>query len=225
VRRAVESSLRRLGTEWIDLYQLHGPDARTPVEETLSVLDDLVQEGKIRYIGTSMHSAWEVVEAQFVAEIKGYTRFVSTQAQYNILHRAPEQELVRACRRYAVGLIPFFPLEQGLLTGKYRRDASPQGARLTESRGALTEERFTVVEALESFGRERGVGVLDVALGWLVQMPTVATVIAGATTPEQISANVAATEWEPTLDDLKILDTISPPPAQALHRQRPAWTR
>jgi aryl-alcohol dehydrogenase-like predicted oxidoreductase len=225
IRRAVEASLRRLDTDWIDLYQVHGPDRRTPVEETLSVLQDLLQEGKVRYIGTSMHAPWEVVEAQFVAEIKSHTRFISTQAQYSLLHREPERDLVRACDRYGVGLIPFFPLAQGLLTGKYSGGEPPKDGRLTGSPDALTDERMSVVAAIEEFGKQRGASVLDVALGWLVGRPTVGTVIAGATSPEQVIANVAAAGWAPTPEDLNALDEIVPPPAQAQHRQRPAWTR
>ncbi|HEX3615119.1 MAG TPA: aldo/keto reductase [Solirubrobacteraceae bacterium] len=224
VKRAVEASLRRLGTDWIDLYQIHGPDRRTPIEETLSALHDLITEGKIRYAGTSMCSPWEVVEGHFVAEMKAHPRCISTQAQYSLLHRNPEQDLVRACARYKVGLIPFFPLAQGLLTGKYTSaEAPPEDARL--SKLTLDAERVDVITEIAEFGNKRGISVLDVAIGWLASRPTVATVIAGATSPEQVLANAAAVQWSPTADDVRELDEIVPPPLQPLHRQRPAFTR
>jgi aryl-alcohol dehydrogenase-like predicted oxidoreductase len=227
VRRAVEGSLRRLGTDYIDLYQLHAPDRRTPIEETLAALDELVKEGKIRYAGASMFADWEVVEAALVARSRGIGGFVSTQAQYSLVHRNPERELARACVSYGVAILPYYPLASGLLTGKYRRGAAPPaGARITDERpDDLTDERLATVEAIDAFARERGIGVLDVAIGWLANRPGVGSVIAGASRPEQVRANAAASEWQPAAADLAALDAIVPPPLQDLHRQRPPWTR
>ena len=227
VRRAVERSLRRLGTDRIDLYQLHAPDRRTPIEETLDALDELVREGKIRYAGTSMMAEWEVVEAALVARAHGTAAFVSTQTQFSLLHRNAEREMARACLAHGVGILPYYPLASGLLTGKYRRGAPPPaGARITEEKpGDLTDERLDAVEAIGAFAEARGIGVLDVALGWLAERPAVGSVIAGASRPEQVRANAAAIDWRPDAADLAALDAIVPPPLQDLHRQRPPYTR
>ena len=210
VKRAVEASLRRLRTDWIDLYQLHRPDPVTPIEETLSALDDLVHEGKVRYIGSSNFTGWQVADAEWTARSAGYERFVSAQNEYSWLHRDIEDDLVPALEAYGIGLLPYFPLASGLLTGKYRRgEAAPAGSRLEGRDGTLTDAAFDVVEGLDAFASSRGVALLDVAIGGLAAQPAVASVIAGATSPEQVDANVAAGEWEPTVEDLAELDEIT----------------
>ena len=214
VRRAVEGSLRRLRTEWIDLYQYHTPDGVTPIEETLAALGELVAEGKVRYAGSSNLAAWQVVEADFVARADGTPRFVSAQNEYNLLDRRAEAELAPACEAYAVGILPYFPLANGLLTGKYRRDAAPAaGTRIGDRKPRLhSEAPWEVIEALEKYAEERGVTLLDVAIGGLAAQPGVASVIAGATSPEQVRANARAGAWVPTADDLAALDEIAPSP-------------
>jgi aryl-alcohol dehydrogenase-like predicted oxidoreductase len=214
IRSAVESSLRRLKTEWIDLYQLHAPDPLTPIEETLASLSELVREGKVRYIGCSNFAAWEIADADWTARRHGYERFISAQNRYNLLERDIEAEVVPACERFGVGVLPFFPLANGLLTGKYRRGAPPPpNSRLASRPDGIDEDALEVVEQIEAFAAERGVSVLDVAIGGLAAQPAVASVIAGATTPEQVTANVAAGTWQPTIDDLDALDEIIVPPA------------
>jgi len=216
VRRAVESSLRRLRTDRIDLYQYHQPDPATPVEETLAALDELVHEGKVRYVGSSNFAGWQIADADWIARTRGFERFVSAQNHYSLLERDVDAEVVPACERFGVGLLPYFPLASGLLTGKYRRgEPAPEGTRLRAMRNAdrwLADAHFDTVDRLEAFASERGVGLLDVALGGLAAQPTVASVIAGATRPEQITANVAATAWQPTADDLVALDEVAPTP-------------
>ena len=213
VRRAVERSLRRLRTDWIDLYQLHQPDPHTPMEETLAALGELVAEGKVRYVGSSNLAAWQVADADWVARTSGLPRFVSAQNEYSLLQRDVEAELVPACERYGVGILPYFPLASGLLTGKYRKgEDAPPGTRLASRPERLAAARFDVVEKLESYAAERGVSLLDVAIGGLAAQPAVASVIAGATKPEQVAANVAAGEWQPTPDDLAALDQVAPTP-------------
>lgn len=212
VVRAVEASLRRLDTDWIDLYQLHFPDPGTPVEETLSALDDLVHAGKVRYLGSSNFAGWQVADAAWVARTAGLTPFVSAQNEYNLLRREAEAELVPACQRFGVGLLPYFPLESGLLSGKYRRGAAaPPGSRMAGERFArrLAEAPWDTIEALAAYAAQRGVGILDVAIGALAAQPAVASVIAGATKPEQVRANVAAGAWQPSADDLATLDEIT----------------
>lgn len=211
IRMSVERSLRRLGTDWIDLYQLHTPDPATPIEETLSALDDLVREGKIRYAGCSNFAAWQVADADWTARRHGWSRFVSAQNQYSLLERDAEAELVPACLHLGVGLLPYFPLASGLLTGKYRRDTpAPEGTRMAGERwaGRLAEAPWDLIEALETFAEKRGIGLLDVAIGGLATRPAVASVIAGATTAEQVRANVAAGAWVPTAEDMAELDDI-----------------
>jgi aryl-alcohol dehydrogenase-like predicted oxidoreductase len=210
IRRAVEASLRRLGTDWIDLYQLHQPDPVTPIEETLAALDELVAEGKVRYIGSSNFDGWQVVDADWVARSAGYERFISAQNKYSLYDRSAEDELVPACEHVGVGILPYYPLEYGLLTGKYRRgEPAPAGTRLASRTAVLDGADFDRIEALERFAAERGVGILDVAIGGLVAQPTVASVIAGATRPEQVAANVAALAWEPTAADLAALNELT----------------
>lgn len=212
IRRAVEGSLRRLRTDWIDLYQLHRPDPQTPIEETLSALDDLVHEGKVRYLGHSNFKGWQAADAEWVARSQHLTRFISAQNEYNLLRREVEIDLVPALEHYGVGLLPFFPLASGLLTGKYRRgQGAPAGSRIQSwgMESVLTDSTYDRLEAIERFAAERGVTVLDVAIGGLAAQPAVASVIAGATTPEQVAANVGAGGWRPTAEDLAELDRVT----------------
>lgn len=214
IMRAVESSLRRLDTDWIDLYQIHVPDPGTPIEETLRALDDLVRAGKIRYAGHSNFAAWQAADAAWTARTAGLAPFVSAQNHYHLLHREVEAELVPACQRFGLGLLPYFPLASGLLTGKYQRGAgAPEGTRLAGERFAkrLADAPWDTIEALERYAAERGIGILDLAIGGLAAQPTVASVIAGATKPEQVRANVAAGAWQPSADDLATLDTLTRP--------------
>jgi aryl-alcohol dehydrogenase-like predicted oxidoreductase len=206
IRKAIESSLRRLRTDWIDLYQMHTPDESTPIEETLAALQELVDEGKVRYLGCSNFAGWQVADAEWVARSAGTTRFISAQNHYNLVERGIETELVPACQHFGLGILPFFPLASGLLTGKYRRgQEAPEGTRLRDRPDALSDHRFDQVEALESYAGERGISLLDVAIGGLAAKPAVVSVIAGATKPEQVHANVAAGAWVPTADDLAAL--------------------
>jgi aryl-alcohol dehydrogenase-like predicted oxidoreductase len=201
IRHALEQSLRRLGTEWIDLYQYHEPDGVTPLDETVTVLHELVAEGKIRYVGCSNVPADQLTDA-----------FVSTQARYHLLDRSAETELVPACLRANVGLLPYYPLANGLLTGKYRRgEQPPTGSRLSWRHGWLTENALDRVEALMAYGAERDLSLLQVAVGGLAALPAVGSVICGAMTPEQVTANAAAAEWSPTVADLAALDNIVTP--------------
>ena len=188
---AVEASLKRLKTDWIDLYQLHQPDPLTPIEETLRTLDDLIRQGKVRYVGCSNLPAWQVVEALWTAKHAGLDRFVCCQDEYSLVVREPERELIPMMERRGLGLLPYFPLASGLLTGKYKRNASmPAGARLTETKRLadryLTEANWRIVERLEDFCARRGRTLLELAFSWLAARPTVASVIAGATQPEQV---------------------------------------
>jgi len=210
--RAVENSLRRLRTDWIDLYQMHRPDPATPIEETLSALDDLVHQGKVRYLGHSNFSGWQVADAEWTARTRGYQRFVSAQNEYSLLRRGIETDLVPALRRYGIGLLPYFPLANGLLTGKYRRGQQPPtGSRLQAwgRESMLTPETFDVLEDLEAFAAQRGITLLEVAIGGLAAQPAVSSVIAGATSPEQVAANVKAGQWRPTAEDRAELDRIT----------------
>ena len=212
VRRAVETSLRRLGTDYIDLYQLHQPDLVTPIEETLAAMTELVTEGKVRYLGCSNFAAWEVVAAHDAATTAGLAGFVTAQNEYSLYNRAAEEELVPACRHVGMSLLPYFPLAYGLLTGKYQRDqAPPEGSRLSADSQAqrLADADWDRIEALESYAAERGLGILDVALGGLAAQPAVGSVIAGATKPEQVHGNVRAGLWEPTDEDLLALAEVN----------------
>jgi aryl-alcohol dehydrogenase-like predicted oxidoreductase len=215
IRRAVEFSLRRLRTSWIDLYQMHRPDLATPIEETMSALDDLVHEGKIRYIGSSNFTGWQVAHAEWTARTSGFARFVGAQNEYSWLARGAEADLVPALQHYGIGLLPYYPLASGLLTGKYLRgEAAPEDSRLKAwgQESLLTDDAFDVVEALESFAKTSGIRLLDVAIGGLTAQPTVASVIAGATSREQVRSNVAAGNWTPTAEQLAELRTITPAP-------------
>ncbi|MEV0800865.1 aldo/keto reductase [Kribbella sp. NPDC050281] len=210
IRKAVESSLQRLGTDWIDLYQLHLPDQVTPIEETLAALSELVAEGKVRYIGSSQFAGWQVVDADWAARTAGLEHFISAQNRYSLLERDVEDELVPACEHLGIGVLPFFPLSSGLLTGKYKRGAeAPAGTRLATQPDRLAGADFDKIEALETFAAERDLTMIDVAIGGLAAQPAVASVIAGATTPEQIAQNVAAGMWDPTAADLAALDELT----------------
>ena len=213
VRQAVDESLRRLATDWIDLYQLHQPDPATPIADTLGALDDLVRAGKIREIGCSNFSAAQLTEAE-TAVAQGARRFVSVQNEYSLLHREPEREVLAACERLGVAFLPFFPLASGLLTGKYSRGVpAPAGTRLSHAWAAtrfLTDDRLERVEALRRFAESRGHSVLELAVSWLLRRPVVASVIAGATSPEQVRANVQAASWRLTDRDLAEIDRIAP---------------
>jgi aryl-alcohol dehydrogenase-like predicted oxidoreductase len=215
IKRAVEASLKRLKTDWIDLYQLHQPDPKTPIEATLRALDDLVREGKVRFIGCSNLAAWQVVEAQWTSRTHGLAAFVSCQNEYSLLVRDIERELVPAMTAYGLGFLPYFPLAGGLLTGKYRRNAPlPAGTRYSASKNMadryMTDAGWAAVEKLTAFAAERGKTLLDVAFAWLAAKRPVSSVIAGATTPEQIEQNVRAAGWKLTADDVGAIDALAP---------------
>ena len=212
VRRAVEASLRRLGTDHIDLYQLHQPDLVTPIGETLEALTELVSEGKVRYVGCSNFAAWEVVDAHWTAVTEGLRPFVSAQNEYSLYNRSAEEELIPALEHLGLSLIAYFPLAYGLLAGKYRRgEPAPSGSRLEAANQAhrLADADWDRIEALEKYASDRGVGILDVAVGGLAAMPGVGSVIAGATRPEQVEANVRAGLWRPTAEDLAALAEVN----------------
>ncbi|MEJ7649951.1 MAG: aldo/keto reductase [Nakamurella sp.] len=209
IRTAVEHSLRRLGTDWIDLYQLHEPDQDTPIDETLAALDELVKDGKVRYVGHSNFAGWQLADAAWTAQSNGRTPFISAQNEYSMLQREVEAELLPAAEAFGVGVLPYFPLANGLLTGKYTRDSKPDDGRITKLKPQLLESApWDVLENLQTFADERGIAMVDVAFGWLLAQPAVASVIAGATTPEQVQANTRAAQWVPTDDDLVALEDI-----------------
>jgi len=211
---AVEASLQRLKTDRIDLYQVHFPDPATPIEETLRALDELISQGKVRYIGCSNFPAWQVVDAQWTARHLGLHGFVSCQDEYSLVVRGVERELIPAMQKFNLGLLPYFPLASGLLTGKYRRNAStPEGTRFAALKGLgdryLTDANWQVVERLEKFCAERGRTLLELAFGWLLARPSVSSVIAGATKPEQVEQNVMAARWTPAPDETAEVDKLS----------------
>ena len=211
VMRAVEASLRRLGTDYIDLYQMHAPDATTPIEETLDALTDLVHQGKVRYLGSSNFSGWQIADADWTSRTRGLAGFACAQNEWSLLRRAVEREVVPACERFEASLLPYFPLAGGALTGKYRRgEAAPAGTRLVGDRGTrwLTDANFGRIEALEGFATERGHTVGELALAWLASQRVVCSVIAGATRPEQVRENVAALEWRLSRDDRGSIDAL-----------------
>ncbi len=220
VAEAVEGSLRRLETDRIDLYQQHGPDPNVPIEETLEALDTLVRAGKVREIGNSNFSGEQIDEADGTSEHDGLTRFVSAQNHFNLLHREPLRDVVPACVRHGLGVLPYFPLASGLLTGKYQRGApAPEGTRLSmlpQERAArvMSDENFDAVDRLAAFAGARDHTILELAFAWLAAQPAMTSVIAGATKPEQVSANVAAVAWKLSDDDLAELDGILGPPAE-----------
>lgn len=210
IRRAVEASLTRLQTDHIDLYQLHSPDPAVPVAETLAALTELVAEGKIRYIGHSNFSGWQLAEAAHVARETGAAPFVSAQNEWSLLQRSAERELVPAARHYGVGVLPYFPLANGLLTGKIRRGAPvPAGSRLEGRDAYLTDERLDVVEALAALADKHGRTVLELAVGWLSAQPGCASVIAGATSAEQVRSNAAVADRPLDAELLAEVDAVA----------------
>ncbi len=211
---AAEASLRRLGTDYIDLYQIHAPDSDTPQQETLEALNDLVRAGKVRYIGCSNFAAWQTVDALWISRSRGLASYISAQNQYNLLDRRIERELVPACRQFGVGILPYFPLASGFLTGKYRRGAEPpKGTRLSlvqrMAQQALTDENFATLERLEKFARSREHTMLELAVGWLGSQPEVSSVISGATSPEQVTQNVKAGNWKLSAEELTEVDKLT----------------
>ena len=211
---ALEASLRRLNTDWIDLYQLHTPDPRTPIEETLRALDDMVRQGKIRYFGCSNLAAWSVVDAQWTSRLLGINGFICCQDEYSLLVRGIERELIPAIQALGLGLLPYFPLASGLLTGKYKRNAAmPEHARLSYTEKLanqfLTDANWALAEKLETFCAERGHSPIELAFSWLARQPTVSSIIAGATAPEQLEQNVRAVDWELSPEDLAQVDRLT----------------
>jgi len=208
IMEAVEASLKRLQTDYLDLYQMHSPDADTPIEETLGALDDLVTQGKVRYIGNSNFAGWQIADADWTARTQHKNRFVSAQNNYSLLERRVEHEVNPACERFGLGMLPYFPLASGLLTGKYSRgEAAPEGTRLAAwgARGAqaLNDKNFDRLEALSSWAGERGHDMLDLAFAWLLGHPVVSSVIAGATKPEQVAANAKTAAWKLTPQEVE----------------------
>lgn len=214
IMSAAEASLKRLQTDWIDVYQLHKPDPATPLEETMRALDDLVRQGKVRYLGISSASAWQVVDMQWTARHQGGAPLVSAELEYNLITRGAERELVPAMRAHGIGMLPYYPLASGFLTGKYKRgEALPEGARLTKGKRYadkyISDANFDVLDGLEACCRKYGRTMLELAFSWLAAQPVVASVIAGATKPEQIEANVKAAGWELTTDELAEVNRIT----------------
>jgi aryl-alcohol dehydrogenase-like predicted oxidoreductase len=213
IRIAVEKSLRRLRTDHIDLYQLHTPDPLTPIEETIAALDELVREGKVRYIGHSNFTGWQLADAAHKAASGGRTPFISAQNHWSLLERSAEAEVVPAARHFGLGVLPYFPLANGMLTGKVRRGQDvPAGTRIASRSHLVTEAKLDQVEALIAWGADHGVSLLDIAIGGLAALPGCSSVIAGAMTPEQVKANAAAGQWEPSAAELAEIDKIVPGP-------------
>ena len=213
VRRAVEASLTRLQTDWIDLYQIHTPDPGTPIGETLDVLDDLIREGKVRYIGHSNFAGWQIAEAELVARERLLERFVSAQNHYSLLARGAEREVLPAARHFGLGFLPFFPLRSGLLTGKYTRDGGPEGSRImTSPTGAdvLRNAPWDALDAYQAYCDAKGITMLQATFGWLLAQPGRSSVIAGATSAEQVAANVAAAQWRPSADEVTEIGAFFP---------------
>lgn len=213
ILKAVEDSLRRLRTDWIDLYQLHRPDDSTPMEETMRALDDLVRSGKVRYIGCSNLPAWQAVDAQWIALHHDLNPYVSGQDEYSLLARGVENELLPAMRAHGMGFLPYFPLAGGLLSGKYKRGQPLPPGRIAGAQRYvdrfLTERNWKIVEQLDAFCEERGRTLLELAFSWLAAQPVVSSVIAGASTPAQLAQNVKAVEWKLTADELARVDAIT----------------
>jgi len=209
--KAADASLRRLGTDWIDLYQFHTPDPLTPIDETLSALDSLVSSGKVRYIGHSNRAGWQIAEAEFVARTRGGARFISSQNHYNLLDRRAELEVTPAAEAYGLGVLPYFPLANGLLTGKYSAGRAPEGSRLSHTRTNLVHDAdWEQLGAFGKFAADRGLNEVQVAFSWLAAQPSVSSVIAGATTPEQVRQNAAAVAWKPSHAELAELGDLFP---------------
>jgi aryl-alcohol dehydrogenase-like predicted oxidoreductase len=208
---AVEGSLQRLRTDWIDLYQLHFPDPGTPIEETLRALDDLVRAGKVRYVGTSNLAAWQIVDADWTARTEHLARPISVQHQYNLVRREVEAEILPAARVHGLGVIPYVPLASGFLTGKYRRGEVPKSGRLAGSPSAartLTEANFDRLERLEAFARDHGHAIVELAFGWLLSQPEIGSVIASASSADQVRANIRSAEWRLTAEELAAVAEI-----------------
>lgn len=221
IMQAVEASLARLGTDYIDLYQMHRYDDDTPIEETLRALDDLVREGKIRYFGCSNYAAWQIADAVWTASSANLNGFISVQNRYSLLKRDIEKEVEPVCAKFGLGILPYFPLESGLLTGKYRQgEEMPEGTRLAlwakfATSAFATDENFAKVDALQSLCDRYDHSLLDMAMGWLASRPSVASVIAGVTSPAQLDQNVAAGEWRPGAEELAAIDEITAPPVES----------
>jgi aryl-alcohol dehydrogenase-like predicted oxidoreductase len=217
IMMAVEDSLRRLKTDWIDLYQMHFPDPATPIDETLRALDDLVRQGKVRYLGCSNFAGWQIATARAVSRERGLDAFASDQDEYSILVREVERDILPAAAANGMGFLPYFPLASGFLTGKYRRNAPmPDGARITAAKifqdHYLTAENWDIVERLDDEAKSRGHTLLELAFSWLLANPVVSSVIAGATSAEQLRQNIAAAGWRLTAEDRAAIDRISPLP-------------
>jgi aryl-alcohol dehydrogenase-like predicted oxidoreductase len=212
LKRAVTESLRRLRTDHIDLYQMHTPDPETPIDETILALDELITEGKVRYAGHSNFSGWQLADAEHVARELGRNRFISAQNEWSLLDRSAEAELIPAARHFGLGVLPFYPLANGLLTGKVRRGQGvPEGTRLAERADYITDARLDRVEAMIEWAERQGATILEVAIGGLAAIPGCGSVIAGATSPEQVKANAAAGDWIPSAAQLAELDTFVAP--------------
>jgi aryl-alcohol dehydrogenase-like predicted oxidoreductase len=214
IMAAAEASLRRLDTDYLDVYQLHQPDPDTPQEETLGALDDLVRAGKVRYLGNSNFSGWQVADADWISRTRSLAPYVSAQNQYNLLDRRIERDLLPACQKFGLGMLPYFPLASGFLTGKYRRGAeAPKGTRLAVmqpmAKQVMTEQNFATLERLEEFARGRGHALVELAMSWLACQPVVSSVISGATRPEQVTENVKACGWKLTHEEMKEVDAIT----------------
>jgi aryl-alcohol dehydrogenase-like predicted oxidoreductase len=214
IMSACEASLKRLNTDYLDLYQIHFPDPETPQEETMSALNDLVRAGKVRYLGHSNYSGVQTADAAWISKTKGYAPYISAQNQYNLLDRRIEKDLTPACEQFGVGILPYFPLASGFLTGKYKRGEEPSkdtrlGAMSQMAKGALTDSNFAILDKLTEFSRSHGHSVLELAIGWLASMPQVSSVISGATKPEQVSANVKAGDWKLSAEELGEVDKIT----------------
>ncbi len=213
IKEAVEKSLRLLGTDYIDLYQIHRPDYGTPIEETLRALDDLVRQGKVLYIGCSNFPAWRLAEAIWTSKALHLETFISDQPEYNMLDRRAEREVVPCAQAYGLGILPFYPLASGFLTGKYRRgQPAPEGTRLAgnhrASEGTFTPSNFDLLEQLEAFAAEREHSMVELAIAWLLATPVVSSVIAGVTKPEQVVANAAGADWHLTTEDKQQVDAM-----------------
>jgi aryl-alcohol dehydrogenase-like predicted oxidoreductase len=222
ILRACEASLKRLNTDYIDLYQIHNPDPLTPVEETMRALDDLVRAGKVRYIGHSNFSGWMTADAAWIAKTQSLSPFVSAQNRYSVMSRAIETDLVPACEKFGLSVLPFFPLESGLLTGKYKRGETPEeGTRFAafskmNPQGVQMlygDHRFALLQKLEPLCERFSHSLLQLGMGWLMSRPIVASVIAGATSPEQLEQNVAAAAWRPAPEESEAIDAVTKPGA------------
>ncbi len=210
IRRAVEHSLRRLRTDYIDLYQIHTPDPHTPIAETLGALNELVTEGKVRYLGHSNFTGWQIAEAAAVADRHGWAPFVSAQNHWSLLERAAEAEVVPASRHFGLGVLPYFPLANGLLTGKVLRgQPAPEGSRLAGRDSYITEAKLDVVEGLARWGKDHNVSLLAIAISGLMAQPGCASVIAGAMSPEQVKGNAATADWTPSAQEVAEIDAIT----------------